>query len=83
MSVGIYTGAKPGEVFVGNTLRTEVPEYLQSLKTVRLGKPALDIHGKILDHAQAVFISKTELGVYDRIMMTRTFPGQRYYPPAY
>jgi hypothetical protein len=73
-----YTGAQPGEVFVGNThTKNGVPEYLRSLKTVRIGDQALDIEGKNIDHEymRLLFVGRAEVDEYNRIMTQRTFPG--------
>lgn len=74
-----YTGARPDEVFVGNTQTKDgVPEYLRSLTTVRLGDQALDIEGKKIEpeYMRPLFVGRAEADAYDRIMMRRTFPGQ-------
>lgn len=71
-----YTGARPNEVFVGNTpAKDGVPKHLSGLSTARLGEQALDIEGNKLDPAymRPLFIDKGEAGEYDRIMMQRTF----------
>lgn len=77
--MSVYTGARPDEIFVGNT-QTEggVPEHLRGLKTARLGEQALDIEGKKIEpeHMRPLFVGRTEAETYDRIMMRRTFPGQ-------
>lgn len=66
------------EVFVGN-MRTKdgVPEYLGGMRTARLGEQALDIEGKKIDLAymRPLFIGKSEVDAYHRIMMKRTFPN--------
>lgn len=74
-----YTGARPDEVFVGNTqTRDGVPEHLRGLTTARLGDQALDIEGKKIapEYMRPLFIGRTEADTYDRIMMRRTFPVQ-------
>ena len=74
-----YTGAKPDEVFVGNTeTKNGIPEHLRGLRTARLGKQALDIEGKKIEpeYMRPLFIGRAEADAYDRIMMHRTFPGQ-------
>ena len=73
-----YEGAQDGEVFVGNTPTAGgIPDYLSSLKTVRLGDQALDIDGNKIDPAQwrPLFVGSGEAKDYDRIMMKKTFPG--------
>lgn len=74
-----YTGARPDEVFVGNTkTKNGVPEHLRGLTTVRLGDQSLDIEGNKIeaDYMRPLFVGKSEAAEYDRIMMRRTFPGQ-------
>ncbi len=74
-----YTGAKPDEIFVGNTkTKNGVPEHLRELRTARLGEQALDIEGKKIEpeYMRPLFIGRAEADAYDRIMMRRTFPGQ-------
>jgi hypothetical protein len=74
-----YTGAKPDEVFVGNTRTNDgVPEYLRDLRTARLGEQALDLEGNKIDpaHMRPLFIGRSEADAYHRIMMQRTFPNQ-------
>ena len=78
--------AKSTEVFVGNTSSENgtpvcVPDYLTGLTTVRLGEQAYDIEGKKLnrDHYRPIFIGRSEVPAYDRIMMTKTFPNQKVY----
>lgn len=76
--------AKQTEVFVGNTSSeggapVRIPEYLSGLATARLGEQAYDIEGRRLsrDHYRPVFIGRSEVASYDRIMMGRTFPNQK------
>jgi hypothetical protein len=74
-----YTGAQPDEVFVGNThVKDGVPEYLCSLATIRIGDQALDIEGNKIDqtYMRPLFVGRAEVGEYNRIMTSRTFPGQ-------
>lgn len=74
-----YTGARPDEVFVGNTeTKNGVPEYLRGMTTARLGDQALDIEGKKIEpeYMRPLFVGRAEADAYDRIMMRRTFPGQ-------
>lgn len=74
-----FTGAKPNDVFVGNTeTKNGVPEHLRGLTTARLGEQALDIDGKKIEpeYMRPLFIGRAEADAYDRIMMRRTFPGQ-------
>lgn len=74
-----YTGARPDEIFVGNTRVKDWPkEYLRGLKTIRLGEQALDIDGKELSPSEyrPVFVGKSEAVEYDKIMMRLTFPLQ-------
>jgi hypothetical protein len=68
-----YIKEKDNEIFVGNTREKEIPHYLSSLKTIRLGKQALDINGKYIDPAymRPMFIGKSEEYEYDRIRMER------------
>jgi hypothetical protein len=75
-----YAGAKPDEIFVGNTDAAKgIPEYLRELKTVRLGDQALDINGNKLSPAEylPIFIGRSEQDAYNRIMMRKTFPNQK------
>jgi len=77
--VSHFTGAKPNDVFVGNTeTKNGVPEHLRGLTTARLGEQALDIDGKKIEpeYMRPLFIGRAEADAYDRIMMRRTFPGQ-------
>jgi hypothetical protein len=74
-----YTGAQPGEVFVGNThTKNGVPQYLRGLTTARIGGRALDIEGKKIDqeHMRPLFVGRAEVDEYNRIMTRRTFPRQ-------
>lgn len=58
--------------FVGNT--SDILNFpraeLRNLKTIRMGDQALDIHGNKLgtDYCRPIFIQKSELDLYDRIM---------------
>ena len=77
-----FTGAREGEVFVGNSpTKDGVPDYLSSLRTARLGEQALDIYGEKIerDYMRPLFIDRSEAGAYDRIMMRRTFPNQHQF----
>ncbi len=62
------------EVWVGNTHHVDgkIP-HLHSLKTVRVGNTAYDIHGKELpsSYCKPLFIGKSEFRAYDIIMMQR------------
>lgn len=76
--------AKPTEVFVGNAsyesgTKVCIPEYLTGLTTVRLGLQAYGIDGSKLnrDRYRPIFIGRSEVAAYDRIMMAKTFPNQR------
>lgn len=76
--------ARAGEVFVGNHSYesgepVRVPDYLSSLKTVRLGNQAYDIEGNKLSREQfrPLFIDKSEFDAHHRLMMKLTFPGQK------
>lgn len=74
-----HAGVQPDEVFVGNThTKNGVPEYLRSLTTVRIGDHALDIEGKKIDqqYMRPLFVGRAEVDEYNRIMTSRTFPGQ-------
>ena len=69
-----YTGAKPDEVFLGNTETNRgIPDHLSGLKTVRLGEQALDIYGHKIpaDHMLPMFINRSESDAYDRLMTQR------------
>ena len=61
------------EIFLGNT-RTDNPstnrDYLSHLKTLRLGKQALDLDGKPIDPSEYVplFVHKSEIDEYNRVM---------------
>jgi len=75
-----YIGKKDNEVFVGNYRipdgKIVPPDYLHLLKTVRLGDQALDLNGHFIDanHYRPIFIDCSEAGLYDKIMMHRTYP---------
>lgn len=65
---------KPNEIWLGNTdvrQGVKIPEYLNSLKTARIGNQAYDIKGKPLDrgYMRPLIIDKSEADAYDRIMM--------------
>lgn len=67
-----YVGEKPNEIFCGNHPANEgIPVYLRSLKTIRIGEQALDIHGKKLpkNYMLPIFICRSELSAYNTIMM--------------
>lgn len=63
------------EIFLGNTNKVGSfpPDYLKSLKTIRMGEIALDISGNRLsrDYCRPIFINKSEEMVYDKIMTER------------
>ena len=58
------------EVFLGNTDGITVPPYLSSLKTIRVGSIAYDIHGAILptDMYRPLFLARSEEAIYDTLM---------------
>lgn len=72
---------KANEIFVGNTKRNgnSIDHLIQKgMRTVRFGVVALCVDGKILDKMYApIFINKSEEGLYDDIMMKKTF-GDHY-----
>lgn len=61
------------EMFVGNTMGNTVKSHLREVESVRIGKVAYDIHGRIMrdDLYFPVFINKRDAGKYDRIMTGR------------
>ena len=66
---------RAGEVFLGNNIGSEIPDYLSKCSTLRLGDKAFDINRQPLDEAEGIrplFISTSEAGKYDRIMTERT-----------
>jgi hypothetical protein len=68
------------EVFMGNCKITMGRPHLATLKTLRLGSVAYDIHGAPLPDSLGyapMFVDRAELAEYDRIMMTRAF-GPNY-----
>ena len=75
--MGIYDtkDKRDNEVFVGNTNKIKgfPPKDLSHLKTIRLGKQAFDIHGDKIptDYCLPIFIDKSELEEYNRIMEYR------------
>ena len=77
-----YTGAQPGEVFVGNVeTKNGIPRHLLSLQTIRLGDLALDIYGNPLDPGDMLpmFIHEREQQAHHRLCMKHTFPNQHVY----
>lgn len=73
-----YTGAHADEIFIGNfPARDGIGEHLISLKTVRLGDQALDIDGHPMPCHRPMFVNRSEVDAYHRIMMNITFPNQK------
>lgn len=73
-----YTGARPEEIFVGNTPASRgMPDHMSGLRTARLGEKALDIEGRPLRGYLPIFIGRSEEAAYDRIMMSCTFPNRK------
>lgn len=74
MSKYIASELREGEIFLGNISTDEWPKaHYRSLKTIRIGELALDIHGAKLspDYCRPIFIHKSEEAAYDRIMQDR------------
>lgn len=69
----IHPEQKKTEIFVGNAKTGPVAEHLRSLKTVRTGNQAYDIHGKKIpqEYMRPLFVSHEEAAKYDRIMTDR------------
>lgn len=68
---------KSGEIWVGNTSGdsrwkkgVEIPSRYSSLKTIRLGEQAYDIHGNPIsrDYCRPLIINKSEEEAYNKIM---------------
>ena len=78
-----FVGNKENEVFVGNIgvcvtgHPVRIPEFLSSLKTLRMGEQALDINGNELDPAQyrPLFIASHEEKQYGLILQERARRG--------
>lgn len=67
----VHADKKEDEIWIGNIRVWEWPgPYLSSLKTIRLGKQAYDIHGKLIptDYCLPIFIHKSEYDAYNKIM---------------
>ena len=64
---------RKNERFVGNVAAKSPLEHLRSLKTVRKGEVAYDIHGKKLypGYCLPLFVGKEEFDKYNKIMMDR------------
>ena len=65
---------KDGEIWVGNTdvrKGLKIPSRLATMKTVRLGEIAYDIHGNKIDqnYCRPLIIHKSEENLYNKIML--------------
>ncbi|EKP0311722.1 hypothetical protein ACTG16_23440 [Aeromonas sp. 23P] len=76
--------ASQNEVFIGNVSSIKgapvcIPEYLNGLKTIRLGKQAYSLEGGKLSPKEflPLFIDRSEVKAHDQIMMKQTFPNQK------
>ena len=61
---------REGEVFVFNSRKERLPNYGGRLKTMRFGKSAYDVYGKILSPKEGmlpVFIHKSETELLDKL----------------
>lgn len=70
----VHADKKEDEIWIGNINVWDWPRpYWSTLKTVRLGKQAYDIHGKPIptDYCLPIFIHKSEHEAYDKIMVDR------------
>ena len=69
-----HTEAKQNEIYLGNQ-KGPIPEKFKSLKTLRLGDIAYDIHGDVLSrkkyNLRPLLIDRSEEKAYDDIMMTQ------------
>ena len=75
--MSVHNEQRNDEVFVGNfeTTTGEVPDYLSSLKTARVGSIAYYIDGKIIPpdrKMRPLFIGRSERCGYGRIMEAMT-----------
>lgn len=77
---------QPNEKYLGNSSCITVPSYLSHISSIRYGVTAYDLDGKRLTDAEQsylwpMFVAKKELHLYDKAMMQRKFPAQKYYLP--
>lgn len=67
---------KKNEHYLGNTSHGEIPDYLSDFKTIRVGKVAFEVNGKVMPASEGylpLFVGDSEFLKYDSVMMTRTF----------
>ena len=78
---GVFVEAELGkdEVFIANTNKPLGDEF-KHLKTLRLGKQALDINGVPLSNEhKPMFIHKSELDGYNKVMDAKVRKAKRGY----